>query len=47
MQYEDYIGLEQLSSEFLRLNVPKASDILNAAAGPGILSAFVSQIILY
>ena len=42
-KYEDYIGLENLSKEFLRLNLPKASDILNAAAGPGILSAFVSR----
>ncbi len=43
LKYEDYIGLEQLSAEFLRLNIPKASDILNAAAGPGILSAYVSR----
>lgn len=46
-KYEDYIGLEKLSSEFLRLSLPKASDILNAAAGPGILSAYVRDILVH
>jgi len=40
-KYEDYIGLENLSSAFLKLDLPRASDILNAASGPGILSASV------
>lgn len=38
-KYEDYIGLEILCKEFLRLKLPKASEILNPAAGPGLLSA--------
>eukprot|EP00095_Tigriopus_kingsejongensis_P005392 maker-scaffold770_size100439-snap-gene-0.31 protein:Tk05392 transcript:maker-scaffold770_size100439-snap-gene-0.31-mRNA-1 annotation:"hypothetical protein DAPPUDRAFT_302022" len=38
-QYENYIGLEKLISEFLRLKIPKASEILEPAPGPGLLAA--------
>ncbi|TRY68492.1 hypothetical protein TCAL_11274, partial [Tigriopus californicus] len=37
--YENYIGVEHVANQFLRLNLPKASEILDPSPGPGLLSA--------
>lgn len=39
--FEDYIGLDRVIEEFVSLGLPKASEVLNANCGPGIISAYL------
>ena len=41
-QYESYIGVEEVISEFAKINLPRDSDILSPSSGPGIFSAKVT-----
>jgi len=38
-EYESYIGVEEVISEFAKINLPRDSDILSPSSGPGIFSA--------